>query len=407
MAVVDLVDEVIGVEFPDDPAGVLAVVKDLIILRNAVESRLAAGAAIIDRLGVAKRLGSTTSKVLQANGASPGAAARWLRIGTGLLGLDRTVGYFRDGFLSAEHIDAIVRGISEVRGRYAGLMSDDFRWEVEGKLLAHAVSGAPPAEIGRIARAMGNEVAGEQGGVPAANDASLNTVDYVITDDGRLSGRFDVDAVTGEKLMSALDVWSRPRPEPDGSPDTRTPSQRRADALHQLLDCGGGGGGGLGLMSAPRTEVAVTVPADHPDLASLRWVGPVTEATAAAAACDAVMTSITLDGQQVPIDLSPPKRLFTGAVRKAILLRDTCCIKCGAPATWSDCHHIVHWADGGPTTLGNGCLLCRTCHRAVHHTDWDITMGTDGHPWLIPPADIDPTRQPRPAYNRRTLTLAA
>ncbi|WP_030176836.1 MULTISPECIES: HNH endonuclease signature motif containing protein, partial [Actinomycetes] len=116
---------------------------------------------------------------------------------------------------------------------------------------------------------------------------------------------------------------------------------------------------------------------DHPDRAELRWMGPVTEATAAAAACDAVITSITLDGQQVPIDLSPPKRLFTGPVRKAIIIRDTCCIKCGAPATWSDCHHIVHWADGGPTTLNNGCLLCRTCHRAVHHTDWDIIMGAD------------------------------
>ena len=42
MAVVDLVDEVIGVGFPDDPAGVVAVVKDLITLRNAVEARLAA-----------------------------------------------------------------------------------------------------------------------------------------------------------------------------------------------------------------------------------------------------------------------------------------------------------------------------------------------------------------------------
>ncbi|MFJ6094843.1 HNH endonuclease [Williamsia muralis] len=404
MAVVDLVDEVIGVEFPDDPAGVVAVVKDLITLRNAVEARLAAGAAIIDRLGLAKRSGSTTSKLLQANGAAPAAAARWLRIGTGLVGLERTAGYFRDGFLSAEHVDAVVRGVRHVRGRIAGGMSEAFRYEVERKLLSHAMSGAPPAGIGWIARAIGNEVAGDQGGVPAAEDASLNTLDYVITSDGRLSGRFDLDAVIGEKMMSALDVWSRPRPEPDGSADTRTPAQRRADALHQLLDCGGGG---QSLISAPRTEVALTVPADHPDRASLRWMGPVTEATAAAAACDAVITSITLDGQQVPIDLSPPKRLFTGPVRKAILLRDTCCIKCGAPATWSDCHHIVHWANGGPTTLANGCLLCRTCHRAVHHTDWDIVMGVDGHPWLIPPADIDPTRQPLPAYNRRTLTHAA
>jgi hypothetical protein len=43
----------------------------------------------------------------------------------------------------------------------------------------------------------------------------------------------------------------------------------------------------------------------------------------------------------------------------------------------------------------------------VHNTDWDVIMGSDGHPWLIPPADIDPLRRPLPAYNRRTLTLAA
>nr|WP_232232997.1 MULTISPECIES: hypothetical protein [Actinomycetes] len=87
MAVGDLVDEVIGVVFPDDPAGVVGVVKDLITLRNAVEARLAAGAALIDRLGLAKRSGSTTSKLLQANGAAPVAAARWLRIGVGSAGV--------------------------------------------------------------------------------------------------------------------------------------------------------------------------------------------------------------------------------------------------------------------------------------------------------------------------------
>jgi hypothetical protein len=31
-----------------------------------------------------------------------------------------------------------------------------------------------------------------------------------------------------------------------------------------------------------------------------------------------------------------------------------------------DGHHIVHWIKGGPTSLDNGCLLCRRHHRAVH-----------------------------------------
>ena len=59
-------------------------------------------------------------------------------------------------------------------------------------------------------------------------------------------------------------------------------------------------------------------------------MGPITEATALALACDSSITKITLDGEEVPIDLSPPKRLFTGLVRKAIIIRDACCVKCGA-----------------------------------------------------------------------------
>ncbi|WP_235189337.1 DUF222 domain-containing protein [Williamsia sp. D3] len=245
--------------------------------------------------------------------------------------MDRTAGYFRDGFLSTEHVDAVVKGVGHIRDRSQTAVDAEQTAEYERKLLSHAISGARPGEIEKVARTLGSKVANNTGGPPPAEDASLNTLDYVVSE-GRLIGRFNLDGQIGEKMFSALDFWSKARPEPDGSDDARTPSQRRADALHQSLDCGGGG---QTLVSAPRTEVAITVPADHPDQASLRWMGPVTEATAALLACDSTITSITLDGQQVPVDLSPPKRLFTGLVRKAIIIRDTCCVKCGAPASWS------------------------------------------------------------------------
>jgi hypothetical protein len=29
-------------------------------------------------------------------------------------------------------------------------------------------------------------------------------------------------------------------------------------------------------------------------------------------------------------------------------------------------HHVVHWADGGPTALPNLLLMCRRHHRMVH-----------------------------------------
>ncbi|MFH1765010.1 MAG: HNH endonuclease signature motif containing protein [Gemmatimonadota bacterium] len=31
-----------------------------------------------------------------------------------------------------------------------------------------------------------------------------------------------------------------------------------------------------------------------------------------------------------------------------------------------EAHHVKHWADGGETSLANGCLLCHRHHRAVH-----------------------------------------
>jgi HNH endonuclease len=51
---------------------------------------------------------------------------------------------------------------------------------------------------------------------------------------------------------------------------------------------------------------------------------------------------------------------------------------CDRPPPWCDGHHIVHWADGGPTALANLVLLCRRHHRLVHH-GFTVEMN-DGRP---------------------------
>ncbi|WP_235189338.1 hypothetical protein [Williamsia sp. D3] len=76
MRLVDMVDGVISAVIPDDPPALIAVVRDLITLRNAAESQLVIAAVTIDRLGLAKHAGSTTSKLLQANGAPRRAVGR-------------------------------------------------------------------------------------------------------------------------------------------------------------------------------------------------------------------------------------------------------------------------------------------------------------------------------------------
>ncbi|MGC5248881.1 HNH endonuclease signature motif containing protein [Gordonia sp. DT219] len=171
------------------------------------------------------------------------------------------------------------------------------------------------------------------------------------------------------------------------------------------------------VSTTSRYDILLTLNAHQPDRSALQHMGPVTDQLATTLTCDAQLTVAILDDEQAPLQLGRRKRLFTNAQRKAFILRDECCVKCGAPASRTQSHHLRHWADGGPTDLDNGCLLCTSCHHDVHdragagseasgpNDYWDVVMGFDRHPWLIPPATVDPKRRPLPAYNRRTLRL--
>jgi hypothetical protein len=184
--------------------------------------------------------------------------------------------------------------------------------------------------------------------------------------------------------------------------DTRSAAQRRADALvevcrlslrtGQLPDDGG-----------EPPQVTVTVAYD-----------PITRALGAATtdtgqrlsaetvrrmACDARILPVVLGGDGQILNTGRTRRLATGALRRALHVRDRGCAfpDCDRPARWTDAHHIRAWTDGGPTDLDNLVLLCRHHHRLVHHPDtgWQIRLGTDRRPDFIPPPDIDPDRRPR------------
>jgi hypothetical protein len=58
-------------------------------------------------------------------------------------------------------------------------------------------------------------------------------------------------------------------------------------------------------------------------------------------------------------------------------------------------HHVIHWSDGGETTLTNAVLLCRYHHRVIHHGEWQIRIAADGLPEFLPPAWLDPAQRPR------------
>jgi len=65
-------------------------------------------------------------------------------------------------------------------------------------------------------------------------------------------------------------------------------------------------------------------------------------------------------GPDARVEVSHTQRLFTGATRRAVELRDRQCMHpfCDQPIDRCQVDHIVAFEDGGPTTQANGQLYC-------------------------------------------------
>ena len=108
-------------------------------------------------------------------------------------------------------------------------------------------------------------------------------------------------------------------------------------------------------------------------------------------ACDAEIIPAVLDGRGEVLDLGRLRRPVTTALWTALVLRDRHCTfpACRRPPLMCHAHHLVHWADGGPTSLDNLALLCGHHHRVIHHTPWEIRLNhTDRQPEFLPPPTL-------------------
>lgn len=182
----------------------------------------------------------------------------------------------------------------------------------------------------------------------------------------RLDGELDPEA--GTTVLSAL--RSLEEPGALNPTDDRTGAQRRADAFVDLcrdhLDHGDGPRRG---GEKPHVEVTIDIEAltSATGLARVDDVA-ISAETARRLACDAGVTRMITKGRSEPLDVGRRTRTVPSSLRRALNRRDDGCSApgCDRPQRWCDAHHVVHWADGGPTDLDNLVLLCRRHHRMVH-----------------------------------------
>lgn len=198
---------------------------------------------------------------------------------------------------------------------------------------------------------------------------------------------------------AAVDALARPRPDADtGEHDPRTPAARRADALVDLV--GRAVAAPDGQPRQPKTMLTVTVPLDVLQ-ARCRGAGVLpdgshlTAATVRRLACDAHVVPSVLGSRGEILDQGQAVRLFTRPQIRHLWQRDRHCTfpGCSKPPGWADAHHLVHWADDGPSDVGNAALLCRAHHTVVHRERYGgrVVVGPDGPrvQWDLTPDSYD------------------
>ena len=82
--------------------------------------------------------------------------------------------------------------------------------------------------------------------------------------------------------------------------------------------------------------------------------------------CDASVVQVEEDRSGSVLNVGRKRRTVPSSIRRALQVRDGTCRYPGCVCSFTEAHHVRHWAEGGETRLGNLLLLCRRHHRAVH-----------------------------------------
>ncbi len=199
--------------------------------------------------------------------------------------------------------------------------------------------------------------------------------------DGTWLGDFVLDPITGSIVHKALSRiedelfeadWAEARSRLGDSAGVadlaRTPAQRRADALAEMARRAG-----VAPADGRRPEPLFTVLVGYETLAGR--ICELADGTVVSPGSlvewldEAWVERVVFDGASRVIDVGVATRLFTGATRRAVEVRDRQCFHpyCELPAERCQIDHVQPWAAGGPTVAANGRPACAFHNRNRHH----------------------------------------
>jgi hypothetical protein len=297
--------------------------------------------------------------------------------------LPATAAVVAEGRIGEAHVRAIRHGQRRLGDRFSAVES----------IVAGFAAEHTEREIRELIDRLVQQYAPEDHDDEAELDRARRRVHLSDSTDGwwHLDGL--LDPATGAALAAALDVFA----EAAGPGDTRSPAQRRCDALGEISDraCDEvDRPTGVGHVTLTMTPEQV----DHGQCVA--WPNGLlaSRTDVAVHGCSAAVSLVqgirVDDVHWEPLAVGFAQRFASRAQRVALAARDGAgCVHPGCTVQAWRCvaHHRRHWSDGGATDVDNMVLICRYHHRRIHHGRLDLARRENGTWTTAPPRPFPDT----------------
>lgn len=308
---------------------------------------------------------------LRANAAMTAGGAKSLTtIAARLAALPVTTSAYESGRLSSDQVRAIVAKIAE---RHVELFAAH-----EGEIVPRLV-GLTVAQVAQVMEDW-KQRADALDPLPDDEDPKRELFfSKTFQATRELKGSFATEY--GEVLDAALGLAKTT----DAEGESRSPAQRRADALVDIcrfyLD---NHAGATAPRHRPHLNVIITVDdaeAGGPGRFASGEVAP--SAFVETLGCDCNLHRVLARGRSAILDYGRSARTAPVDLFNALVLRDGGCREpgCDRPPAWCDAHHVVMWDDDGETNVDNLVLRCSRHHHQMHrrrNLGWTERLEPDG-----------------------------
>lgn len=363
-------------------------VKRLLGQCAVAKSRIAAvehrAALVLRRLTADAR--RANAELAEAQGCSKRQARNTSETAKQLSEMDAAQEALAEGEISAEHARQLARAAKEHRLAAAA----------EQERLVAAAKSQNPDEFGDTIREWIREHDTDDGQSRLERQRARRKGSAYVRDvDGMGVICAEHDPITHAGLSAIVAKWADALWRDEDPKNRRTPKQRIADAIENLIRFADAARDGAvaptGVVVPKGAPVTIVVIAAY-DAVAKQMTAELPDGTAIPVqefvklAVQANILPAIFDSNGQPLWVGRKRRLPTAAQRLVAVARDRGCgvRGCRTPHQWTQLHHIIWWSLNGPTDIDNLVLLCSYHHHVVHDEHFVLSK-TSRNEWNLDP----------------------